>query len=257
MQRLTGKVALITGGGGGIGAEIASLFCLQGAAVLLVDADPQGLARVAAMIRETEPSARVEGFAADVSDADAAFDAVGRAVAAYGKLDVLINNAGIRNYSSIAESSPDEWDSVYGVNLFGYVNYCRAAVPALRSAGKGSIVNISSSYGVTGRKGMAIYDSTKAAILALTRSLACEEAAHGIRVNAVCPGSTMTDFHIAKARSAGKTVEELSRERSDRSILGRWATPREIALPVLWLASDEGSYITGTTLMVDGGTHAM
>jgi len=257
MQRLIGKVALITGGGGGIGAEIASLFCSQGAAVLLVDADPQGLARVAAKIRETEPSARVEGFAADVSDAEAARDAVGRAVAAYGRLDVLINNAGIRNYSSVAEASPDEWDSVYRVNLFGYVNYCRAAVPALRSAGTGSIVNISSSYGVTGRKGMAIYDSTKAAILALTRSLACEEAAHGIRVNAVCPGSTMTDFHIAKARSAGKSVEELSRERSDRSILGRWATPREIALPVLWLASDEGSYITGTTLMVDGGTHAM
>ncbi|MGE4217940.1 MAG: SDR family NAD(P)-dependent oxidoreductase [Alphaproteobacteria bacterium] len=257
MRRLDGKVALITGSGGGIGAEIAALFCAEGAAVLLVDADPKGLERVAAGIGDAVPAARVEGFVADVSDAAAASDAVGRAVAAYGQLDVLVNNAGIRNYASIAESSPDEWDSVYRVNLFGYVNYCRAAVPALRAAGKGSIVNISSSYAVTGRKGMAIYDSTKAAILALTRSLACEEAAQGIRVNAVCPGSTMTDFHIERARRAGKSVEELSRERSDRSILGRWATPREIALPVLWLASDEGSYITGTTLMVDGGTHAM
>ena len=98
---------------------------------------------------------------------------------------------------------------------------------------------------------------TKAGLLALTRTLAHEEAAHGVRVNAVCPGSTLTDFHIGKAKAVGKSVDELRQERQATSLLGRWADPQEVAWPVLWLSSDEASYITGTTLMVDGGLHAM
>ena len=143
------------------------------------------------------------------------------------------------------------------MNLIGTANYCRAALPLLRRSGSGSIVNVSSCYAVTGRKGMGIYDATKAAQLALTRTLAHEEAVHGVRVNAVCPGSTLTDFHVAKAESAGKSVEQLKTERQDTSLLGRWATPMEIAYPILWLASPEASVITGATLMADGGLSAM
>jgi meso-butanediol dehydrogenase/(S,S)-butanediol dehydrogenase/diacetyl reductase len=130
-------------------------------------------------------------------------------------------------------------------------------LPALRRAGKGAIVNVSSCYAETGRKGMALYDATKAGILAMTRTLAFEETAHGIRANAVCPGSTLTDFHIGRAQAAGKSVKQLKTQRQDTSLLGRWAEPREMAYPILWLASDEASYITGTTLMVDGGLNAM
>ena len=118
-------------------------------------------------------------------------------------------------------------------------------------------MNVSSCYAVTGRKGMGLYDATKAGMLALTRTLAFEETAHGVRANAVCPGSTLTDFHVSRAGTSGKSVETLSTERQTTSLLARWATPEEIAWPILWLASDEGSFITGTTLMVDGGLHVM
>ena len=144
-----------------------------------------------------------------------------------------------------------------GVNLMGTANSCRAALPALRATGNGSIVNVSSCYAVTGRSGMGLYDATKAAILAMTRTLAFEETAHGVRTNAVCPGSTLTEFHVSKAEAAGKSVEKLKTERRDTSLIARWARPEEIAYPVLWLASDEASFITGTTLMVDGGLSIM
>jgi 2-hydroxycyclohexanecarboxyl-CoA dehydrogenase len=100
---------------------------------------------------------------------------------------------------------------------------------------------------------MGLYDATKAGMLALTRTLAFEEAAHGIRANAVCPGSTLTDFHVRRAKAAGKGIETLRQERQDTSLLGRWADPQEIAWPILWLASDEASFMTGATVMVDGG----
>jgi meso-butanediol dehydrogenase/(S,S)-butanediol dehydrogenase/diacetyl reductase len=144
-----------------------------------------------------------------------------------------------------------------GVNLVGTANYCRAALPELRRAGKSSIINVSSCYAVTGRKGMGLYDATKAGLLALTRTLAFEETRNGVRANAVCPGSTLTDFHVGRALAAGKDIEQLKGERHDTSLIGRWASPQEIAWPILWLASDEASFITGTSLMVDGGLSIM
>jgi meso-butanediol dehydrogenase/(S,S)-butanediol dehydrogenase/diacetyl reductase len=163
----------------------------------------------------------------------------------------------MRNYSSIADATPAEWHAMVGVNLVGTANYCRAALPALRGRGRASIVNVSSCYAVTGRKGMGLYDATKAGILAMTRTLAFEESAHGVRANAVCPGSTLTNFHVSKAKAAGKSVEMLATERQTTSLLARWATPREIAWPILFLASDEASFVTGATLMVDGGLSIM
>ena len=255
--RLRGKSALITGGGAGIGAATAQLFCQEGAAVVLVDASADALAATMASIREEITGARVGHLVADVADAAQAAASVQLALAAFARLDVLVNNASMRYYAAIAEASPEEWSAVVGVNLMGAANYCRAALPALRAAGKASIVNVSSCYAVTGRAGMGLYDASKAGLLALTRTLAFEEAAHGVRVNAVCPGSTLTDFHIERARNAGKSLDLLKRERSDNSLLARWAAPEEVAWPILWLASDEASFITGTTLMVDGGLHVM
>ncbi len=257
MNRLEGKAALVTGGAAGIGAAVARLFCSEGAAVTLVDHDATSLSHTCDAILRDQPTARLAHFVADVADAIAAQAALAHALAAHGHLDILINNAAMRNYAPLADATPHEWQAVAGANLLGPANYCRAALPALRASGRSAIVNVSSCYAVTGRKGMGLYDATKAGLLALTRTLAHEEAAHGIRANAICPGPTLTDFHLNKARAAGKPLDQLAMERAHVSLLGRWATPLEIAWPALWLASDEASYITATTLMVDGGLHAM
>ena len=257
MNRLAGKSALITGGGAGIGAAIAEIFCAEGAAVTLVDVDAAALTKICVGITQKIDGARITHFVADVSDAIAAHASVAQAIKVHGHIDTLINNAAMRNYAALAEATPEEWHSIINVNLLGAANYARAALPALRTANRASIVNVSSCYAVTGRKGMGLYDATKAALLAFTRTLAHEEAAQNIRVNAICPGSTLTDFHVNKARAAGKEIEALSSERQSTSLVARWASPAEIAWPVLWLASDEASFITGTTLMVDGGLHVM
>ncbi|MES2183174.1 MAG: SDR family oxidoreductase [Pseudomonadota bacterium] len=258
LGRLAGKRALITGGGGGIGAATARLFCAEGAVVALVDADATALARTADAIAAEFPDAQVVQVVADIAEEAAGAMAVQQAVGAFGGLDVLVNNAAMRRYLHQAEATRADWLAVVGVNLLGTAGFCRAALPALRAAaGGGCIVNIASCYAVTGRKRMGLYDATKAGVLSLTRTLAFEESEHGVRVNAVCPGSTLTDFHVNKAQAAGRSVETLKTERQDTSLLGRWAAPLEIAYPILWLASDEASFITGTTLMVDGGLHVM
>lgn len=228
---------MITGGGAGIGAAAVKLFRQEGAQAFVVDA-------------RAGPGV---DLVADVADESRAAEAVAQALARFGRLDALVSNAAMRNYSALAEATTAEWQAVVSVNLLGAANYCRAALPALRKSGRGSIVLVSSVYAVAGRKGMGLYDATKAGLLAMTRTLAHEEAGHGIRVNALCPGSTLTDFHIEKARAAGKDVEKLRRERDDTSLLARWASPEEVAWPILWLASEEASFVTGATLMVDGG----
>jgi meso-butanediol dehydrogenase/(S,S)-butanediol dehydrogenase/diacetyl reductase len=253
MKRLAGKVALITGGGSGIGAATARLMCGEGAKVMLVDANPEGLTNTYKHIAEHVPGASVATFQADVSDATKAIDSVDETLRAFTRLDILVNNASMRNYSAIGDAKPEEWQAMASVNLVGTANYCRAALPALRKTGGASIVNVSSAYAVAGRKGMGLYDATKAGMLAMTRTLACEEAEYGVRINAVCPGSTLTNFHAKRAEAAGKTVEQLKTERQTTSLLARWAVPEEIAWPIIWLASDEASFITGATLMVDGG----
>ena len=257
MARLKNKIALITGGGAGIGAATALLFCQEGAAVTLVDRDAQALQTCADAILQVMPQAKVNSFVAEVRDPEQAMQAVAFCAQAFGGLDVLVCNAAMRNYSSVAQASAQEWQAMMDVNLAGVAHYCSAALPRLRASGRGSIVIVSSAHAVIGRKGMGLYDATKAAQLALTRTLAFEEAEHGVRVNALCPGSTLTDFHIGRAQAKGKSVEQLKTERKDASLLGRWASPLEIAYPILWLASDEASFITGTTLMADGGRHAM
>ncbi|GAB2901017.1 SDR family NAD(P)-dependent oxidoreductase [Paralcaligenes ginsengisoli] len=224
---------------------------------MLVDADAVALEKTVRAIRSEQPQACLAHLAADVADGSLALAAVQRCVEVHGGLDILVNNAAMRNYSTVADASVAEWQAMINVNLLGAANYCRAALPLLRRSGHGSIVNVSSCYAVTGRKGMGIYDTTKAGQLALTRTLAHEEAEHGVRANAVCPGSTLTDFHISKALANGKSVDRLKTERQSTSLLGRWASPEEIAWPILWLASGEASFVTGAALMVDGGLSIM
>lgn len=257
MKRLQGKRALITGGASGIGAATARLFCLEGAAVALVDMNPASLDRTVQAIKDQVPDALIMPYEANVADAKAADECVRKCTEKFGGLDILVNNAAMRNYSSMINAQPDEWRAMVDVNLIGVANYCRSALPELRRARKGAIINVSSSHAIIGRKGMGIYDTTKAGQLAMTRTLAFEEAEYGVRVNAVCPGSTLTEFHVGRAVEAGKSLDRLKTERSNNSLIGRWANPEELAFPILWLASDEASFITGATLTVDGGLSIM
>ncbi len=256
-MRLEGKVALITGSGGGIGAAIARLFCQEGASIVLFDRDAGMLNNTATQLKSLHSDNKIETYAGDVTDVKAAAQAVDMAVSAFGGLSVLVNNAAVRNHASVEMSDPGEWQRLFSVNVLGAVNFCKSALPALRGNGNASIVNVSSCYAVTGRKGMPIYDATKAALLSLTRTLAFEEAEHGVRANAICPGGTLTPFTMGRGAERGEKPEDMAKEQRSDSLLRRWARPEEIAFPALWLASDESSYMTGATIMVDGGLSIM
>jgi 2-hydroxycyclohexanecarboxyl-CoA dehydrogenase len=255
MARLSGKVAIITGGAGGIGAAAAQLFCEEGCRVALVDIDGKALADVAGTIRQRLPKAEILELTADVGAESSAASIVAQTLKAYGSLDVLVNNAGIRAYEPLAEAKAETWQKILSVNLLSYAFLAREALPALRKSGKGSIVNISSTHAFNPRAGMGQYDVAKAGIISLTRTLAFEEVGNKVRVNAVCPGLTLTPFHVRRAEASGRTEQDLRTEKSGHNIQQRWADPREVAYPILWLASDEASFMTASTIMVDGGTH--
>lgn len=251
--RLAGKTALITGGAQGIGAAAAALFAAEGARLVLVDRDPAALRSTATSLRAVRPDAAVETVVADVTDPAAAERATAAAREKFGGLHVLVSNAAVRDVAPVESADPAAWREVLDTNVVGTVNFCRAALPVLKHAGAASIVIVSSCYGVRGRKGFAAYDASKAALLAVTRSLAAEGAAHGVRANAVCPGGTLTPFTVGRGKTRGRSENDLRGERKADTLLGRWAEPVEIAYPILWLASDEASYVTGAVLMVDGG----
>ena len=192
------KVVVITGGGGGIGSAAGKLFCEAGAGVALVDLDAGAASDAAARIRDEVPGAEIRAFAADLGIEAEADRVVGAIASALGTVDILVNNAGIRNYEPVADAPWNAWDSLVRVNLLSFVAMSRAVLPSMRAKASGSIINVSSTYALYGRKGMGIYDATKAAVLALTRTLAFEEAGRGIRVNAICPGFTRTPFHVKR-----------------------------------------------------------
>jgi meso-butanediol dehydrogenase/(S,S)-butanediol dehydrogenase/diacetyl reductase len=250
---MAGRAALVTGGGGGIGEATARLLAEEGAAVALLDTARAAVDAAASAIAAAMPQAHVVPLVADLSREDEARRAVEDAVARLRGLHTLVNVAGVRLYTPLADADAKGWEFILGVNVLATAYCCAAALPALRASGRGTIVNISSVYGVMGRSGMGQYDTTKAAVLGLTRALAVEEAPHGVRVNAVCPGGTITPYHIRRAAAQGVSEAELRAGRQKDNLLGRWAEPREVAFPILFLACDESSFVTGATLMVDGG----
>jgi NAD(P)-dependent dehydrogenase (short-subunit alcohol dehydrogenase family) len=253
MGRLDGKVAIITGGAGGIGSATGRLFCEEGAQVVLVDLDAAAMAVACADIRGHVPGAQVQEMIADVGIEESAAKIVAEAKRRFGRIDVLVNNAGIRSYEPLAEAKRETWERIIAVNLLSYAYLSRESLPALRASGHGSIVNVSSMHAFIPRAGMGQYDVTKSGIVSMTRTLAFEEASHGVRVNAVCPGATFTPFHEKRFAADGRTRAEIDAIAASCCLLKRWAAPREIAHPILWLASDDASYVTGTALMADGG----
>lgn len=253
--RIQDKVAIVTGGAGGIGSATGQLFCEEGGKVVLVDRDAAALDAVVADIRKAVPSAQIAPLVADVGEEATAKRIVETATSAFGRIDVLVNNAGIRAYEPLGDAKAETWDAILRINLLSYAYLTREALPLLRASGRGSVVNVSSTHAVNPRAGMGQYDVAKAGIVSMTKTLAFEEAASGLRANAVCPGLTLTPFHVKRAQADGRTRKDLDDEAKGGCLAGRWADPREIAYPILWLASDEASYVTASVLMVDGGRY--
>jgi NAD(P)-dependent dehydrogenase (short-subunit alcohol dehydrogenase family) len=255
-MRLEGEVAVVTGGGSGIGEATALLFAEEGASVVVVDRHEEAARAVADSIRERGGVA--VPHRCDVSVEREAVAIARLAVERFGKATILVNNAGVRVYGLVPDATEESWDVILGTNLKGVAYCCKGLIPVMASAGGGSIVNVSSANAIVGRASMPQYDATKAGVLALTRALAVAHGKDGIRVNAVCPGPTITAYHLVRAAAQGVSEEEYRARAASANvgILKRHAEPREIAAAILFLASREASYITGETLMVDGGMSA-
>ena len=249
MGRLDGKVCVITGAGGGMGREAAILFSDEGAQVCAADVNPQAAEETAASCRDA--------FAHDVDVADeASVEAMMTATAArYGGIDVLYNNAGISpsDDASVLDTEVAAWDRVQAVNTKGVFLCCKHGIPHLRARGGGSVINVASFVALVGAATSQIsYTASKGAVLSMTRELAVQFARENIRVNALCPGPVETPLLLS---IFGDDPAALERRRAHWPT-GRLAKPREIVNGALFLASDESSYVSGSTFLVDGGLTA-
>jgi NAD(P)-dependent dehydrogenase (short-subunit alcohol dehydrogenase family) len=244
-----GKAALVTGGAMGIGGAVAELLAARGAQVAIIDRAEKEAQALAAKIRGAGGTAIV--LPTDVSKGAEVNAAVEQAVATFGGLDVVSNNAGIQRYGTAESTTEAEWDEVMNVNLRSVYLVCHAAIPHLK-ARKGAIVNMASVQGFATQKSVFAYTTGKAALVGLTRSLALDLAEFGVRANAVAPGSVDTPM-LRWAINLDKNPAALERTINAMHPLGRMAQPREVAECVAFLASPRASFVTGVTLICDGG----
>lgn len=246
--RLSGKAAIVTGAGGGIGAAVCRRFAAEGARVAVADIDPARAEAVATSIGEAALA-----VACDVADPEQAEAATAEAVARFGGLHVLVNNAAAFTTDATAETiALAEWDRALAVNLTGPMLMSRAAIPRLRAAGGGSIVHVASQLAHVGRAGRFWYCTAKAALVHMARCMAIDHAPDGIRVNSLSPGPIATDRTVGRIGGAERALAFYG----PLTLVGRQGTVEEIATAALFLASDESSYMTGADLLVDGGYNA-
>lgn len=249
-MRLAGKSAIVTGGAGGIGRATSLAFAAEGARVAVVDLQQEAAEAVAAEIRAAGGEAIA--FGADVSAETDVERVVAATVEAFGGIDVSFNNAGIIRRTTAVETTVEEWDRVFGVNVRGVFLMCKHVVPVMAEAGKGSIINTGSGWGLKGGGQAISYCASKGAVVNMTRALAIDHGPQGIRVNSINPGDVNTGMLRDEARQLGQETGSFLAEAADRP-LRRMGEPSEIAAAVVWLASDESSYVTGTALVADGG----
>lgn len=250
--RLQGKVAVVTGGGAGIGRATCELFAEEGAAVVVAERDAATGAAVAAGINDRGGTALF--VPCNVADEASVERMAAHAVEKFGGIDVLVNNAAVFVLRGI-EATPAEWREILDINVMGPALVAKHVVPHMRLRGKGAIVNLGSISSFIAQPQFVTYNATKAAVASMTRCMALDLAPDNIRVNAACPGTVWTQIVERRAREDG-----LDRAAADRSpdyggshMIHRIAEPREIAYAILFLASDEASFITAECLMVDGG----
>ncbi len=249
-MRLAEKVTLITGGTSGIGRATANLFAREGAAVAITGrSEERGREVVQEVVRA---GGRAIFIRADVRVAEDCRRAVDETVAAFGRLDVLFNNAGVFIANDAVDCSEEEWDLQVDVSLKGTFLMSKHALPVMIAQGGGSIVNNSSGWGLVGGGQAVAYCAAKGGMVVMTKAMAIDHGPQGIRVNCVCPGDTVTPMEHEDAAHRGMTWEDYVAGASERP-LGRMGEPQEVATAVLFLASDESSFITGTALAVDGG----
>ncbi len=252
-MRLAGKVAIVTGGGGGIGSATAKAFAAEGAKVVVVDINPDAAQATVDQITAADGTALAAP--ADVSSEADIKAVVGATVEAFGTVDVVFNNAGIIRRTTVEDITVDEWDRVFAVNVRSIYLMCREVVPIMAAAGGGSIINTGSGWGLKGGGRAVSYCASKGAVVNLTRALAIDHGPQGIRVNSVNPGDVNTDMLRNEASQLRQDAQSFLAEAADRP-LGRMGEASEIAAAVVWLASDEASYVTGSALSVDGGGNA-
>lgn len=249
-RRFSGKTVLITGAGSGIGRATALAFAAEGANVIACDVDDVGGAATVATLRKS--GAEGEFVHADVSRAADCTAMVERAVSRFGRLDVAFNNAGINiAVAPIAEIDEAQWQRIVGINLTGVFLSMKAEIPAMKRNGGGAIINTASVGGLIGTAGVTAYCATKHGVVGLTRSAALDYVKEGIRINAICPGGTRTAMLEEWFKDP-----EVERAALARTPIGRMADPAEIARTVLFLASDESSFMVGHALVADGGLTA-
>jgi NAD(P)-dependent dehydrogenase (short-subunit alcohol dehydrogenase family) len=253
--RLAGRVVVVTGGGGGIGAGICRAFAREGAIVAAIDLDLRAAESVAeAIIAEGH---RASAYGLDVTDAAAVAGAADEIEQGLGPLEIWINNAGISHVVPFLECSEEVWDATLRVNLKGTFIGCQAAIGRMLPRGRGVVLNMSSQSGKTGSSHYAAYCASKFGVIGLTQSLALEFARQGIRVNAICPGVVLTGLWRAQiedyARKRGLAVDQVRPYLEDKVPMGRLCTVEDVAGTAVFLASDEAAFITGQAVNVTGG----
>jgi NAD(P)-dependent dehydrogenase (short-subunit alcohol dehydrogenase family) len=256
MHRLAGKVAIVTGGAEGIGKATCERFAREGASVVIADVNAEKGAQTARAIAEAGGEAFF--IATDVAQEPSITNMVAQAVRKYGKIDILVNNAAIFVLKGI-DATVEEWRRILDVNVIGAALVAKHVVPELRRAGGGAIINLGSISSFIAQPQFVTYNATKAAIATMTRCMALDLAPDGIRVNAVCPGTIWTQIVERITREQG-----MDRKQADADpgwggacMLKRIADPSEVAAAILFLASDDASYVTASHLMVDGGYTAV